>query len=66
MILRTAQLTVVTPNLDQARAGMDRIVQKYSGYVGDLTSSRASEGPRKLTATLRVPASSVGCRPWLN
>ena len=59
MILRTAQLTVVTPNLDQARAGMDRIVQKYSGYVGDLTFSAPPDGPRKMTATVRVPASQL-------
>lgn len=59
MILRTAQLTVVTPNLDQARAGMDRIVQKYSGYIGELTFSAPAEGPRKLTATVRVPASQL-------
>ena len=59
MILRTAQVTVVTQDLDKARAGMDKIVQKYSGYVGDLTASSPSEGPRKLTATLRVPAAQL-------
>jgi anti-sigma factor RsiW len=59
MILRTAQLMVVAQNLDQARAGMDKIVQKYSGYVGDLSVSAPSDGPRKLTATLRVPASQL-------
>ncbi len=56
MILRTAQLTVVTSDLDKARAGLERIVKQYSGYVGDLTFSVPSDGPRKLTATLRVPA----------
>jgi len=59
MILRTAQVTVVTQNLDQARAAMDKIVQRYSGYVGDLTVSAPSDGPRKLTATLRVPANQL-------
>ncbi len=59
MILRTAQVTVVTQDLDKARAGMDKIVQKYSGYVGDLTASSPSDGPRKLTATLRVPAAQL-------
>ncbi len=59
MILRTAQLTVVTPDLDKARTGLERIVKQYSGYVGDLTFSAPSDGPRKLTATLRVPAAQL-------
>ena len=59
MILRTAQLTVVTPDLDKARAGLERIVKQYSGYVGDLTFSAPSDGARKLTATLRVPAAQL-------
>jgi hypothetical protein len=56
MILRTAQLTLVTQDLDKARVGLDKIVQKHSGYVGDLSASAPADGPRKLTATLRVPA----------
>lgn len=59
MILRTAQIAVVTRELDEARAGIDKIVQKYSGYIGDLTASSPSDGPRKLTATLHVPAAQL-------
>lgn len=59
LIIRTAQVTVVTQNLDQARAGIDRIVRQYSGYVGDLTVSAPADGPRKLTVTLRVPATQL-------
>jgi anti-sigma factor RsiW len=59
MILRTAQVTVITQDVDKARAGMDKIVQKYSGYVGDLSAAAPSDGPRKLTATLRVPAAQL-------
>ena len=59
MIIRTAQLSVVIQNLDSARAEVDRIVQRYSGYVGDLTVSAPSNGARTLTATLRVPASQL-------
>jgi anti-sigma factor RsiW len=59
MILRSAQITVVTPNLDQARAGMDQIVVRFGGYVGDLSASAPSDGPRKLTATLRIPAGQL-------
>lgn len=59
MILRTAQLTVVAQDLDKARTAMDQIMRRYSGYVGDLTFSVPSDGPRKLTATLRVPANQL-------
>jgi hypothetical protein len=59
MIIRTAQLTVVIQNLDSARAEVDKIVERYSGYVGDLTVSAPSNGARTLTATLRVPATQL-------
>jgi anti-sigma factor RsiW len=59
MILRTAQLTVITPDLDKARAGLEKIVKQHSGYLGDLTFSAPSDGARKLTATLRVPAAQL-------
>jgi anti-sigma factor RsiW len=59
MILRTAQLTLVAPNFDKARAEMDQILQRHQGYVGDLTVSSPSDGPRKLTATLRVPSTQM-------
>jgi anti-sigma factor RsiW len=59
LIIRTAQLTVVIQNLDTARAQVDKIVQRYSGYIGDLTVSAPSGGARTLTATLRVPATQL-------
>jgi len=59
MIIHTAQLTVVIQNLDSARAEVDKIVERYSGYVGDLTVSAPSNGARTLTATLRVPATQL-------
>lgn len=59
MIIHTAQLTVVIQNLDIARAQVDKIVERYSGYIGDLTVSAPSNGARTLTATLRVPATQL-------
>jgi hypothetical protein len=59
MIIRTAQLTVVIQNLDSARAEVDKIVRHFNGYVGDLTVSAPSDSSRKLTATLRVPATQL-------
>ena len=59
MILRTAQVTLVTQNLDKTRSGLDQIVRRYSGYVGDLTTSSPTDGARKLTATLRVPSAQL-------
>ncbi len=59
MILRTAQITLVTRNLDKARTGMDQVVKRYGGYVGDLSASSPSDGARRLTATLRVPSAQL-------
>jgi hypothetical protein len=59
MILRTAQITVVTPNLDRARTEMDKVLQRYGGYVGELSASSPSDAARKLTATLRVPGNQL-------
>jgi hypothetical protein len=59
MILRTAQIVVIAQNLDKARAGVDEIVQRYGGYLGDLNATAPSDGPRKLTATLRIPAGQL-------
>ena len=59
MILRTAQITMVTQNLDKARAGIDQIVQRFGGYVGELSTSAPVDGGRTLTATLRVPGAQL-------
>ncbi len=59
MILRTAQITLVTQNLDKARSGMDDVVRRYNGYVADLSISSPSDGARRLTANLRVPAAQL-------
>jgi len=59
MILRTAQLSVVTQDLDKARAAMDQILQRHSGYVGDLAVSAPTDSARRLTASLRVPAAQM-------
>jgi len=59
MIRRTAQITVTAANLDTARTAMDQIVQRYGGYVGDLAVAAPSDGARRLTANLRVPAAQM-------
>jgi Domain of unknown function (DUF4349)/Putative zinc-finger len=59
MILRTAQITLVAQNLDKARAAMDQVVKRYSGYVGDLSISAPTDSARRLTANLRLPAAQL-------
>jgi hypothetical protein len=59
MILRTAQLTVITSNLDKARSELDKIVQCYSGYIGQLNTDSPADAAHKLTATLRVPGNQL-------
>jgi len=59
MIVRTAGLTVTTTDFDKARAGLDDILRRHRGYVGDLTLNTPSGAGRSFTATLRVPADQL-------
>ena len=59
MIARTAQLTLTTKDFVKARTGIDEILRRHRGYVGELNVASPSDGARKLTATLRVPADQL-------
>ncbi len=56
MIARTAELAITTRNFEAARARIDEILKRQSGYVGQMNVSSPSDSERKLTAVLRVPA----------
>jgi hypothetical protein len=56
MIIRTASVTLTTKDFDRARAGLDDILKRHRGYVGQLTVNTPLGLGRTLTATLRVPA----------
>lgn len=59
MIIRTAQLSLITKEFDKARANLEAILKRHRGYVGELKAGGATGSGRTLTATLRVPADQL-------
>jgi anti-sigma factor RsiW len=59
MIARTSQLSVVTKEFDEARGRLEDILKRHRGYLGKLEVAAPADGPRTLTATLRVPADQL-------
>ena len=59
MIVRTAGVTLTTRDFEQVRAGLDDILRRHRGYVGELNISTPAGVKRTLTATLRVPADQL-------
>ena len=59
MIAHTAELVLATSQFDQARTGLEDIVKRHNGYIGELNVSAASDAGRTLNATLRVPADQL-------
>lgn len=59
MIIRTAQLSVITKEFDKARANLEGILKRHRGYVGELKAGGTTGSGRTLTATLRVPADQL-------
>jgi len=59
MIVRTAGVTLTTRDFDQARAGLDDILRRHRGYVGELNINTPTGVGRTLTAILRVPADQL-------
>ncbi|HEV8385054.1 MAG TPA: DUF4349 domain-containing protein [Candidatus Acidoferrales bacterium] len=56
MIVRTGSLALVTKEFDSTRAAIQRIVENYGGFFGQLNVSGEENNGRTLTATLRIPA----------
>lgn len=59
MIIRTAQLSLITKEFDNARAQLEAILKRHRGYVGELKANDATGSGRTLTAALRVPADQL-------
>ncbi len=59
MIIRTAELSVITKEFDKARANLESILNRHHGYVGELKVGGSTGSGRTLTATLRVPADQL-------
>jgi Domain of unknown function (DUF4349)/Putative zinc-finger len=59
MIIRTAELEITTDAFDKARAGVEEILKRHHGYVGELNVETPAESARSLIGTLRVPAAQL-------
>jgi hypothetical protein len=59
MIIRTAQLALITKDFDSARSAVESILKRHRGYVGELKVGGSAGSSRTLTATLRVPADQL-------
>jgi uncharacterized protein DUF4349/putative zinc finger protein len=59
MIIRSAQLRLITKEFDKARANLEGILKRHRGYVGELKAGGTTGSGRTLTATLRVPADQL-------
>jgi Domain of unknown function (DUF4349)/Putative zinc-finger len=56
MIVRSAELALVTKDFDKAREAIERTLRQHHGYAGQLNVNAPAGAGRILTATLRVPA----------
>lgn len=56
MIARTAQLTLTTSEFDKARTGLEDILKRHNGFVGQLSVNAPAGAGRTLDATLRIPS----------
>jgi hypothetical protein len=59
MIVRTAGITLITGEFDKARSGLESILKRHRGYVGELKVGGAVGSGRTLSATLRVPVDQL-------
>ncbi|HEY1527223.1 MAG TPA: DUF4349 domain-containing protein [Candidatus Angelobacter sp.] len=59
MIARVAGLTITTKEFDKTRAGLEEILKRHNGYMGELKVSAPADAGRTLTATLRIPAGQL-------
>jgi len=59
MIIRTAQLSLITTEFDKARGSIQAILAHHRGYLADLKTGGAAGSGRTLSATLRVPSDQL-------
>jgi hypothetical protein len=59
MIARVASITLTTKEFDKTRSGLEEILKRHNGYMGELKVSAPADSGRTLTATLRIPAQQL-------
>lgn len=56
MIARSAHLTLQAKDVDKVRNGIDEVLKRHNGYLGELNSSAPPGEARSFDATLRFPS----------
>ena len=59
MIVRTAVLSMISNEFENARATLDDVSRRHHGYVAKLGITNEGGGERTLAATLRIPADQL-------
>jgi hypothetical protein len=59
MIAKSSQLALVTKEFDKARGSVEDILKRHGGYLGQLDVAEPGNGPRTLSATLRIPTAQL-------
>lgn len=59
MIIRTADLMLITKDFDNARSAVESILKRHRGHVAELKVGGSTGSGRSLTTTLRVPADQL-------
>lgn len=59
LIVRTARITLTTRDFDKVRTGLEEILKRHRGHIGELSVSSPAGAARTLAATLRMPADQM-------
>jgi hypothetical protein len=59
LVIRTAQITLTTPNFAQARAAVEEILKRHGGHIGHLNIGTPADSGQTLQATLRLPVNQL-------
>ena len=59
MIIRTAQVALITKDFDKAREAVESILRHHRGYIRELKVGGSTGSGRNLTGTLHVPADQL-------
>jgi Domain of unknown function (DUF4349)/Putative zinc-finger len=55
LLIRTAQITLTTPDFAKARASVEEILKRHGGHIGNLSIGSPADSGQSFQATLRVP-----------
>jgi hypothetical protein len=56
MIARSASLSILVKDFGPVESAVKRIMDRYKGYIGELSTTAQPNAPHSLTATLRIPS----------